>query len=295
MLAAPYMYSGELMSHPVAQYASSMLSRTSAAQQDTPLPSIAEIQQAFRNARQKTPSNVETEFSHAVVTTMRERMVQETMHRETTEEPDLTGSAQQDDTSDEALSDKASTESPSEEDEGDSADGSSLGASVSTGSGASWQQDEEPLKLEASLQHSWGRAKSTARALHQPINFFVQGNGEQPNADQAEDGADPSSYGDYSPYPIITTEPFSRAWRGTHQQAASMAGKLMSSVQSAADSGWGVVTHRLDQMKSAVSMSGREGASSTATSAADSSTQMTLSSTDLSSASGAKVNIPIPP
>lgn len=265
MLAAPYMYSGTLAPRPVAaatyQYASSMLPQSAPAQPVAPLPSIAQIQQAFHDARQQASRHVEADFSYAVVTAMRERMIQDAMQRENVGEPDVPGSVQQDDSSDEGIPGAAPAQSPSE----DSSVGDSSGVSHPAGTGASWQQDQ-PSGLRASLRNTWGRAMSAARAANQPISFFFQGGREQPQA-HAEDSTDLLSRRPYSPFPVITTEPFSRAWRETHQQAASIAEKLTSSAQSAAGRalnslqtaatspstalrhGWEVVSHRLSQRK----------------------------------------------
>ena len=289
--AAPYMYSGGFTARPVAatyQYASSIISRSAPAQQAAPLPSIAEIQQAFHDARQRMPPHVETEFSHSTVTAMREKFVQDTA---TVEEPDLISSMQQDGSDDEVLPALPTAQSHTKEDEEAYIEGSSLG---DAGSGASWQQDESS-GLEALLRHSWGRAVSAAGAVIRPISFFWQGNGEQPHrqshahADQAQNAADLSSNEVYSAYPVGVTDAFCRAWRETRQQAAGMAGKLTATFQSAADAGasiralnslqtavkgpttalwhsWGVVSHRLSQMQSAVRMSSRDDARSSASS-----------------------------
>ena len=311
--AVPYMYSGGFTACPIAatyQYASSMLSRSNPAQQAAPLPSVAEIQQAFHEARQQAPPHVETEFSHSVVTSMREKF----QDSAAVEEPDLISSVQQDGLDDEVLPASVPAQSPMEEEEEAHVEGSSSG----DGSGASWQQDESS-GLEASLCHSWGRAVSAARAVIRPISFFWQGNGELPhqqphaNADQAENAADLSSHEAYSAYPVGATVAFSRAWRETRQKAAGMAEKLSSAFQSAADAGiskralnslqtavrgpttalrhsWGVVSHRLSQMQPAVSMSSKGDANSSASSLGGSADgDGTLPPTQLSSAADAKV------
>lgn len=259
------MFSGTLAPQTMAaatyQYASSMLPQSTPAQPAAPLPSIAQIQQAFHDARQQASPHVEADFSYAVVTAMRERTNQDAMQREDAGEPDIPGSVQQVDSSDEGISGAAPAQSPSED--ADVADSS--GVSHPAGTGASWQQDG-PSGLRASLRNIWGRAMSTARAANQPISFFSQGAREQPQA-HAEGSAELLTHRPYSPFPVITTEPFSRAWRDTHQQAASMADKLTSCAQSAAEKalnslqtaahspsaalrhGWDSVSHRLSQRK----------------------------------------------
>ena len=313
--AAPYMYSGGFTARPIAatyQYASSMLPRSAPAQQAAPLPSIAEIQQAFHDARQQAPPHVETEFSHNVVTAMRDNFVLDTAREE---DADLISSVQQDGSDNEGLPVMAPAQSLIEDDEDAHVEGSSLG---DAGSGASWKQDESS-GLEANLRHSWGRAMSAARAVVSPISFFWQGDGEQPHgrlhahADHAENNADLSSHEAYSAYPVAATAAFSKARREARQQAASMAGKLTSTFRSAADAAafkralnslqtvtkspatalrhsWGVVSHRLSQIKSAVSISSREDANSSASSFGGSADSMPPP-THLSSAADAKVTI----
>ena len=313
--AAPYMYSGGFTARPIAatyQYASSMLSRNVAAEEAAPLPSIAEIQQAFHDARQQAPPQVQTEFSHDVVTAMREKFVLDA----TVEEPDSISSVQQDGSDDEGLPAIAPAQSLSEDDEDAHVEGSSLG---DAGSGASWQQDESS-GLEASLRHSWGRAASAARAIIRPISIYWQGSEEQPHrqlhahADQAENTAGLSSHGVDSAYPIVATDAFSRAWREARQQAAGMAGKLTSAIQSAADASaskralnslqtvtkgpatalrhsWGVVSHRLSQMRSLGGMSSSDNASSSASSLGGSADSMPPPSVIRSSPADAQVTI----
>ena len=310
------MFSGGFTARPIAatyQYASSMLSRQqTSAQQATPLPSIAEIQQAFHHARQQAPPHLETEFSYDVVTAMRETYI---LDAATVQEPDLVNSEQQDGSDDQVLPAVAAAQTLYEGDEEAHVDSSSLG---DAGSGASWQQDESP-RLQASLHHSWGRAVAATKAFVKPISFSWQGSREQPHrqphAHAAQDGnnADSSSHEVYSAYPVVTTDAFSRAWRETRQQAAGMAVKLTSALQSAADAGaskravsslqtamqgpaialqhsWDVVGQRLSQMILSLGMSSRDDASSSASSLGGNADSM-LTSTQLSSAADAEVII----
>lgn len=312
------MYSGEFTARPLAatyEFASSMLSRTAPAQQANPLPSIAEIQQAFHDARQQAPPHIETDFSYHKVMAMREKMIQDAS---TVEEPSFISSRQQDDSDEEGFPGTAPAQSTIDEDEEAGVEGSSLGHA---GSGASWQRDESSGP-GASLHHSWGRAASAARALVRPISLFWQGSREQPHRQphaydaQTDANADLASHGSTSAYPFVTTDSFSRAWRDMSQQAVDMAGKLVSTVQSAADSGlahasgralnslrtaahspttvlrhsWGVIRHRLSEAKWPGSVSSRGGVSSEVSSlegGADSS----LPAFQLNSASDVKVII----
>ena len=308
------MYSGGFTARTIAatyQYASRMLSRSVPARQATHLPSIAEIQQAFHDARQQALPHVETEFSHNVVTAMREKFVLDTA---TVEGPDLISSVQQDGSDDEGLPATAPAQSLSAEDEEADMEGISLG---DADNGATWQQDESP-GLEAPLHHSWGRAASAARAVIRPISFFWQGDAERPHrqpharADQAENTADLSSYEVESEYPVVA---FSKAWQQTRQQAAGMAGKLTSAFQSAADAGvskralnslqtvtkgpatalrhsWGVVGHRLNKIKLPGGMSSRDNAGSRVSSLGGSADSMPLP-TQLSSAAAAAAKVTI--
>ena len=310
--AAPYMYSGEFTAPPLAatyHFASSLLSGSAPAQQANPLPSIAEIQQAFHDAKQQAPPHVETDFSYHTVTAMRERMIQDAL---TVGEANSISSGQQDDSDEEGFPGTAPAQSPSDEDEEARVEGSSLG------SGASWQQDESSGP-EASLHHSWGRAASAARAVVRPISFFWQGSREQPHRqphaydDQAEANA---AHRGTSAYPFVTTDSFSRAWREMSQQAAGMAGKLVSTVQSAADSdlahaperalnslrtaahsptavlrhSWGAIRHRLSEATWPGSMSSTGDVSSEVSSLGGGA-ESSLPATQLSSALDVKVII----
>lgn len=316
--AAPYMYSGEFTARPFAatyQFASSMLSRSAPVQPASPLPSIAEIQQAFYEARQQAPPHTETDFSYHTVTAMREKMIQDAS---TVGEANSISSEEHDDSDEEGFPGTAPAQTTSHEDEEAHVEGSSLGHA---GSGATWQQ-EESSGLEAALHNSWGRALSAARAVVRPISIFWQGSREQPHRqphahdDQADANDDLSSHGDTSAYPFAATDSLSRAWRDMCQQAAGMAGKLVSTVQSAADSAlthtperalnslraaaqgpatvirhrWDVLRHRLSEAKWPGSMSSRGGTTSEVSSLGGG-TDSSLPATQLSSASDVMVSI----
>ena len=240
LCAAPYMWTGGLASHPLVasyQYASSMLPWNVPAQHHAPLPTIEEIQQTFHTARQQSALFLEADFSHASVVAMREGMGQDKIQCDS---PELSSSAgnqqhQQQDASWGKVHGADSESSPAPGSSEEPPAQSSMDTHMHDGSGDSWQQDEVS-GLEAYLRRSWNRAMSAARAAHKPITFFGQGSGVQPQTDAGS--ADPMSRGAYRPYPVITTEPFSTAWREARQQVAGMAGKIVSSVRSAADSGY---------------------------------------------------------
>ena len=239
MFAAPYMWSGGLASHPLVtsyQYASSMLPWKAPAQHHAPLPTVEEIQQTFHTARQQSPFFVEPNFSHARVIALHKDMRQEQAQTAT---PELSGSIaaeqrQQHDTSYDNMHGANTETAPAQGSSEEAPAQSSVETNLHDGSGVSWQQDEVS-GLEAYLRRSWGRAMSAARAGYKPITFFGQDNGGQPQTDA--ESTETVSHGAYTPFPVITAELFSRAWREAQQQAAGMAGKWTASAGSSADSG----------------------------------------------------------
>ncbi len=123
----------------------------------------------------------------------------------------------------------------------DAADRSSIDsdshATACTGSGASWGSDKpKATELEGLLRQNWARAMALARAAQQPIRFFHQGSTKQPQSQPDSTDVDNTAANEaqsaYSPYPVITTEPFARAWR----QASQTASDLLLSAKFAAPS-----------------------------------------------------------
>ena len=234
------MWSGDLASHPFAvsyRYASSMLQWPTPSQHEAVMPSIEEIHQSFELARQQSPPAVQTEFGHAAVSAVHDRLAQDTAQSPTSDQsalPPNEAEKQQEQSDDPFLScDKVA--SPSAAAHGDmTLDESSSDKTSHTGSGATWRPGDLSL-LEGHFRHSWASAMSAARAAQKPISFFWQGSEREhlsSNA-QPDDSAAPSPQEDYTPFPVIATEPFSRAWRDTHQQGASLAAHLLSTVMAA--------------------------------------------------------------